>query len=42
MEKMMGSIEMLMEVIKKIQRITCYETKEYAIGINIVDIDKSS
>jgi len=42
MEKMMGSIEKLKEVIKKIQRITCYETKEYATGINIVDIDRFS
>ncbi len=42
LEKVMGQVERMVELVKKIGRITRYRTKRYAENIKIVDIDQAS
>jgi signal transduction histidine kinase len=42
LDKVMGQVERMVEIVKKIGRITRYRTKRYAENIKIVDIDQSS
>ena len=41
-DKVLGQVDRMVEIVKKIGRITRYRTKEYAENVRIVDIDKSS
>ncbi len=42
LDKVMGQVERMVEIVKKIGHITRYRTKRYAENIKIVDIDQSS
>ncbi len=42
LNKVMAQVERMVEIVKKIGRITRYRTKRYAQDIKIVDIDQSS
>jgi len=41
-DKVLGQVDRMVEIVKKIGQITRYRTKEYAENVRIVDIDKSS
>ena len=41
-DKVLGQVDRMVEIVKKIGHITRYRTKEYAENVRIVDIDKSS
>jgi two-component system cell cycle response regulator len=42
LNKVMGQVERMVEIVKKIGQITRYRTKRYAENVRIVDIDQSS
>jgi CheY-like chemotaxis protein len=42
LNKVLGQVDRMVELVKKIGQITRYKTKEYAKDVRIVDIDKSS
>lgn len=42
LDKVMGQVERMVEIVKKIGHITRYRTKQYAENIRIVDIDQAS
>lgn len=42
LNKVMGQVERMVEIVKKIGKITRYRTKRYAENVKIVDIDESS
>jgi CheY-like chemotaxis protein len=41
-DKVLGQVDRMVDIVKKIGQITRYRTKEYAENVRIVDIDKSS